>query len=396
MSSFLKKLLKADHAGVVASLMETAEKRDTYAGDPSLDWGIKGWHTGGINLIYGPSGCGKSALALSAAAETWKKNQDSYVVIYDSEFYYYKNKANYERIAQFGIPLDKVILIAHNTIAVLFESLPQLEEDMNPDKKTGKVALKVCAIIIDSLGGIQNQNAENKILKGESEAAGDAHRGNAKSMNPILGVFNRITAIHNIPCFIVQHCIKNQEMYGDKWVLLGGERLKFLSQRVVQVESSLSREAKLFAGDIPFNKDKPTEMEDLVQVGKKIIFKCIKSRGGMEGGKGEFFFNFIEARFAKPDISLFNLASKLDVFYHPLNEAGKPNNSWWAYNLIGKEIKAHGQSKMQEMLATDKELFARVLADCRASTKTSATDEQMSSVVSSDDGGDPSKERIEL
>lgn len=370
MADFLKKLLKKEHAGVLANLMETTENRLSYCGDPSLDWAIKGWHTGGINLIYGPSGSGKTAIALAAAAAEWKKDETKFVLVYDTEYLSYKDRVMYERMVQFGIDASKIIYIPGNLIADLYDTLPDLEEDV----KSGK--LRLAAIVKDSLGGIQNMNAENKITKGEAGAAGDAHRGNAKSMNPILGVFNRMCAEHNIPAFVVQHCIKNQEMYGEKWVLLGGERLKFLSQRAVCVESSAARDGQMFDGDIMFNSTKPAETEGLQKVGKKILAKCTKSRGGMEGCKAEFWFNFKEARYAKPEVSLFNLAVNLGIIYHPGG-----NNSWWAYSMVGNEVKAHGQSKMQEILAANREVFDRILSDCKASVKTTATTDEMSAVV---------------
>ncbi len=374
MADFLKKLMKKEHAGVLASLMEKAENRVRYAGDPALDWTLKGWHTGGINLIYGPSGSGKSAIALDSAAACWREDQDTYVLIFDTEYLYYKDLNMYERMLQFGVPAEKIIYIPGNTIAELFNTLPDLEEDLKSKK------IRMGAVIVDSLGGIQNMNAENKILKGEAEAAGDAHRGNAKSMNPILGVFNRLCAENNIPCFVVQHCIKNQEQYGDKWVLLGGERLKFLSQRALCVESSQSRDGQMFAGDILFDKTKPAETESLQKVGKKILAKCIKSRGGMEGGKAEFWFNFVEARFAKASLSLFNLATNLGIIYHPEVD-GKVNKLSWEYDLMGKPVKVQGQKRMIDLLDEDKDLFNRVFMDCKSSTKTSATTEEMSEVV---------------
>jgi RecA/RadA recombinase len=373
MANFLKKLLKTEHAGVLSALLENADTRELYAGDPSLDWCVKGWHSGGINLIYGPSGSGKSSVAMRSAVDVWKKDPESLIVVFDSEFFY-KGKENLQRLSDFGVDPDKVVLIFGNTISKLFDNLQDLEEDIK--SKT----INVAAIIIDSLGAIQNLNAENKIIKGEAEAAGDAHRGNAKAINPILGVFNRITAEHNIPLFAVQHCIKNQEQYGDRYILIGGERLKFLSQRVLFVEGSTAKDAKLTVHDQAFDPSNPeTEI-----VGKKILAKCVKSRGGMEGGRVEFWFNFKEARFARPEVSLFNLASNLGVIYHPEKD-GKVNNVWWAYNLIGKEIKAQGAAKMQELLASDSELFNRVMADCRHSKSKNGTAENISPSASDDE-----------
>lgn len=373
MANFLKKLLKAEHAGVLSELIESSESRELYAGDPALDWCVKGWHSGGINLIYGPSGSGKSCVAMRSAADAWKKKQDSLIVIFDSE-YFYKGKENLKRLLDFGIDPDKVVLVFGNTISKLFDNLPDLEEDI----KSG--AVKIAAIIIDSIGAIQNLNAENKIIKGEAEAAGDSHRGNAKALNPILGVFNRITAEHNIPMFAVQHCIKNQEQYGDRYILIGGERLKFLSQRVLFVEGSNAKDGKLTVDEEAFDPAHPgSEI-----VGKKILAKCVKSRGGMEGGKVEFWFNFKEARFARPAVSLFNLAVNLGIIYHPEKD-GKVNNIWWAYSLVGKEIKAQGAAKMQELLASDLEIFNRVMADCRHSKFKNGTAEQLSPSVTDEE-----------
>lgn len=388
----MKKVLKRQNAMVADAIASLDRKATCYAGDPALDWMINGYSRGRLNLLYGPNKSGKSAISMIWAAQLQKENPDHWVIIYDSEYYYYNDPENVQRLITFGLNLDRVLIISSNQIGEAFHGLSDLEEDVKSqpvmDKKSGKQKtdektgeplftkpkMKVCAIVVDSWGGFQSDQAEAKIAKNEADTAGNSFGGNAKFINPIIGQLLRIQAENDITGINVQHCIKNVEQYGDRWILLGGERLKFLSHRIVFIESSQAADSKLVAGDLQ-NAKKDGELQF---TGKKILGRCEKSRGVVEGRKCEFWMNFQDCRFARPEHSLFTLASNLGILYHPKGKDGKVNNVWWAYDMDGKEIKAQGADKMAEALADNDALYKRVFQSCKESNKSDAAKGQVS------------------
>lgn len=364
MSSFMKKILDRQHAAVAEQVAKLEDSSKMYAGDPSLDWCIGGWARNRLNVIWGPSGSGKSAITAINAARL-QKEVGGWVIIYDSEYFYKDDKDQAARLMSFGLDVGKTLLISSNKIGEAFYGLASLEEDIK------KGDLKVAAIIVDSWGGFQSDQAEAKIEKNEAETAGNSFGGNAKFMNPILGQLLRIGAENNVTLFAVQHCIKDMETGG--WHLLGGERLRYLANRSVFVKSTTGKTGMLLEGEQILKQTDAYEGE--VKVGKKIIAKCEKSRGVVEGRSVEFFVNFEECRFAKPELSLFNLATKLGVITHPVNpETGKTNNVWWQYPAGEAALKYQGAEKMMTALREDQNLYNRVLGECFKSTKIDAAE----------------------
>ena len=367
MAGFIKKILTDKQSAVAAALKSRKNESRINCGDPSLNWCVGGWSHGRMNLIYGPKGSGKSAIAVVGAAECQRKS-GGYVIIFDSEYYYLNRPERVTRLEKFGLDAEKTIVISSNQMDVLFANLSDLMEDAISGD------MKVCAVIVDSWGGIQSDRAESKIsghtaknksVKKEISSAGDQY-GNAKYMNPVLGYLLRMCAENDVTGFAVQHCIQNLDDYGGPWKMLGGERLRFLVDTTVLVESA---SAAIVAGDI----DAPKMYDpSAVRVGKLIRAKCEKSRLVVEGRKAEFFMNFDECRFARKEESLFTLASNLGVIGHPMNEKGKVNNAMWEYPAgMGSAIKAHGQDKMIELLKDDI-LFTKIYNDCMENKNTDA------------------------
>lgn len=393
MADFLKKVLKHSNAMVAEAVASLDRKSVLYVGDPALDWAINGWANGRLNLIYGPNKSGKSALSILGAAALQREDPDAWVVIWDSEYYYYKDPLNVQRLITFGLNLDRVLIISDNKIGSAFSCLADLEADVKwgekEDKKTGKITkvppkMKVCAMIVDSWGGFQSDQAEAKIEKNEAETAGESFGGNAKYINPIIGQLLRIMAENDITGFHVQHCIKNMDKYGDRWVLLGGERLKFLAHRILFMEGSAAADSKLIDGD----EQNAKKDGEITFVGKKVLGRCEKSRGVVEGRKCEFWINFVDARFARPEHSLFTLASNLGVLFHPQNAEGKANQAWWAYSMDGKVFKANGANKFAELIAGDKNLFNHIFHACKTSKNSSGTTAELSEVVVTEEEGE--------
>jgi len=401
MSKLMKNLLKqkADHAKKIQDKFEG--EAYLYMGDPSLHWGVGGWVRGKANLIFGPKGSSKSSLCLIGAG-TEQQKTNGWVVIFDSEYAHHDpheidpSTGNLTqsaqdaraRYARAGIDYDKLLIIASNEINTLFGNLGDIETDV----KSGD--LVISAMIVDSWAGIQGEGAKAKVAEGEVAAAGNAFGGNAKVMGPVLQTLLRISAENGITSFFVQHCIQSMEQYGPRWVLLGGERLKYLVHSILFVESIGAKDAGLVEGDLQSNKGEG------VQIGKRIRFRCEKSRQVVEGRSGEFYMNFKELRFARPEESLFNLAKNIGVIGHPrtylFEEDGvtpkidkktglpafKENNIWWQFPANAESgIKFQGEAKAIEALK-DKTLYNKVWEMCSKTDKLSGDNNETSSVES--------------
>jgi len=374
-----------------------------YMGDPALNWATGGWVRGRANLIYGVSGSGKSTLALKGAgAEQQKTN--GYVIIWDSEYshhdpneldeitgkYSEKAKLARERYMMCGLDPDKVIVRQSSRIDELFYGLPELIEEVSSGD------FELSAAIVDSWGGIQSEQARNKIAKGEFGAAGNQYGGNSKTMGPLLQELLRLSAEQGVTMFFVQHCINNMDEYGPRMLLLGGQKLKFLVHMVLFVESIQSKDASLLEGGIATTKE--TKASDIIyKVGKKIRFHCEKSRRVVEGRRGEFWFDFEKCEFALPENSLFTLATALGVIAHPqntemetkgarkgqpkLDKDGNPitkeNKMYWEFpaGAPGAQ-KFHGQEATKAALAENRDLYNSVYQECMHAHKRNATDDQ--------------------
>jgi RecA/RadA recombinase len=378
MASFMKKI--AEQKKVSQNILEERIKGQEiiYAGDPALAWATGGINRSKCNLIYGVSGSGKTALALKWAGEE-QKITNGYVLIFDSEYAHSdteeKSLARY-RLA--GIDTDKLIVISSNEVNTLFGRLGELEADI----KSGE--LNISTMIVDSWGGVQGETARKKIDEGEISAAGNQYGGNAKVMAPILQQLLRISAENGVTSFFIQHCIDNLSEYGPRKVLIGGQKLRFLVHGILYVESVSAKDGSLLEGDVA------SENNDFAyRIGKKIRFRCEKSRNVVEGRKGEFWMDFSTLRFARPGDSLFNLATNLGVIGHPktqeldakgeikLDKEGKPvykeSKNWWCFPAdVANPAKFNGSKQTIEALESNKQLFDEVFAACTASKNNDA------------------------
>jgi RecA/RadA recombinase len=378
--SILSKLFK-DEMSTVASVGAAAQiVNKLECGDPALSWCLGSWTLNRPNLIYGPSGSGKSALASIGAGKAQKKRPGSLVIFNDTEFYYHEQPDRIKRLEKYGIDIDNTMIIPGNTLDDAFGKLAQIENLL----KEGKI--DVSAWVIDSWQGIENISAakkldENKNGEGASDA-GNAHRGNAKSMNPILTRILGLCAKYKITLFIVQHVMVSQDQYGPKFQMLGGEKLRHLCDSILYVESISAKDSKL-------NADGEVAGQDDIVVGKKIRGRGEKTRNTVEGKKVEFWMDFENCSFAKAEESLLSLAENLGVVYTPfeleVDANGKPvidkktgkqkkkeERGYYEANLENGVFKVFGRPKMLEKLK-DPSVFAQVQKACMQSNSMNAS-----------------------
>lgn len=404
MSKLMKNLLKskADNSKKIQERFEGESL--LYMGDPALQWCVGGWVRGKANLIYGPTRSAKSTIALIAAGAEQKKT-GGWIVVFDSEYAHQDpNETDPEtdeltvdavaarvRYEMAGIDWTKLLIIASNEVNTLFGPIGEIEDNLI------KRELNISAILVDSWAGIQGETAKDKVAEGKVAEAGNSFGGNAKVMGPVLQTLLRISAEHGVTSFFIQHCIQNMSQYGSRWVLLGGEKLKYLVHSILFVEGIQAKDAGLAEGDSAMG-----DKDDRARVGKKIRGKCEKSRRVVEGRSCEFYMNFKEIRFAKPEESLFELACNLGLIGHPkvpvMEDDGtqkidkktkelvfKENNAYWIFPVAAvSPLKFHGRDKTIEEIKNNKELYKQIFDACAMTDKLSALSEgeEMSEVKS--------------
>ncbi len=385
------------------SLFEKYEgNRKLFFTDPSLNWCTGGLARGRCNLIYGPRGSGKTALAFIAAGieqqsvlEAMRRKDiplfssdgtpRGMVIIFDSEGYVTDHgevdpetqkptqaaKSAAERLARAGLDPERVIVAGGKRVGELFGHLSLLVKTLKEDK------FAVSSIIVDSWGGIQNEQTVGKIEGNKVSEAADNYGGNAKTIGVFVQYLLDIAIKFGVTNLWVQHCMQNLKSEFPKWILLGGQKLQFEVHSVLFVESAEGKDSHLLQGDIA----SVSHNDAAYKVGKKIYAQCIKSRFIPEGRKGEFYMNFTTLQFAIPEFSLLNLAKKLDL----IHTAG----SWHSYpKNVPSPAKFQGDSKFIDALKSDKNLYNTLVEDCMSFTGTDATGGVRFGTDDGIDGGD--------
>lgn len=351
--AFFSKLQK--ECGAVIAAVAAKEKINStlYAGDPYLHWVTGGWSLGKTTILYGPAGSGKSTVALNAIGRNQQRIPNSWVFIIDSEMYFHESPERMARLSTaFGIDPERCVIISTKEINSAFANIFDLTEAVRNNEIT------LAGWLIDSWKGFENKSAVKKILKGEIDDAGNASRGNAKTLNPILDQVVKIAALSRAAVFVTQHVAQNQEEYGPNYLLPGGENLRHQADAIVYIESIQAADAKLADGDQQIAKsDRETE-----KIGKKVRIRAEKTRNTVEGKQCEVWFNFRDGRFALPEQSLFDLAVKLGVMYHPTGDNGKEQAAYWTCDCWPDKF--HGQGQATEAIKTTPEFQAKLQAAC--------------------------------
>lgn len=390
--SFMKKMLEENAKKREIIKQSLNGERYGYMGDPSLHWSNGGYLRGHLNLFYGPSKSGKSTFSLKYAGQEQQKKDGGVVVILDTEGAYndpHETDMNGEptdaakqmikRLEAAGIDPDACLIWATNRASKLFKPLKEMEDDLAKDPQA------VAAIIVDSWEGIQSSQTSGKVDKGEADDAGKSFGGNAKTINPILKRLLEISCDYGVTVFSVTHVRANMDQYGPKWIIPGGQSFVHLHAMIMLIEASETKNNSLLVGDV-----QGTSKSDMInKVGKMVRFRCDKSRATVEGKSGELFFNFMDLKFAKPEESLFNLATRLEVVVHTINEkTGKPNNLWWQFPANAESpLKWQGAAGAVKALSEDKNLYNELWRACMDSNKTNASSDDLGSVgVVNDDG----------
>jgi hypothetical protein len=246
-------------------------------------------------------------------------------------------------------------------IGDLFHNIGTLRKDLAEDPYL------ISAIIVDSWGGIQSEQASNKISENKSDEVGNSYGGNSKTIGPMVAFMLNIAAENGITNFWIQHCIQNLEHATNpakpKYKLVGGEKLQLLVHCTIYLEGMDTKDSHLLEGNQA--SERHADAVYKVKVGKKILVRCEKSRFVPEGRRAEFYMNFNNLQFARSEYSLFNLANNLGL----LDNKG----AWFYYpKNVPNPGKYNGSENFVKALQEDKDLYNQLWAECLSTTHTDA------------------------
>lgn len=376
--SFFSKLSKdLEHAMLAAEISQLASNNVVMLDDPAFNWATGGLDTDRVSVFAGDSGSGKTTLALITIKKLMAERPEAYVVWLDAELYFLNKPERVKRLERMGIDTSRILIISTNVTDELFSGLDTIEQDLKKNRLEGKES-SVCAIVVDSLGGLRAKSDEDKIAEGRIEDAGNKFGGMAKVFGPLIKKLLAISANNNTMTILVQHSIEEQGKGGPagappKKIITGGQKLRYLSDCMILLKTVERKDANLTMD----NEKVAITDKDFVKTGKTIQMTVSKSRNTVDGKKIEYMVNFVTCEMVNTHSSLFDLAKKLEVIYHPIGTNGKPAMQYYAFlDESKKETKFHGESAAKDALKTDKNLFKAVEKACLESTNAVSSSEQ--------------------
>lgn len=344
--------------------------------DPGLNWATGLIPSDRITVLAGDSGSGKTFLACLMLGILMQQRPDDYAVFLDIERYFWNKPERVKRLTQFGVDLDRLKIISTNMVNEVFESLGEIERGLKENRESGGNG-GLCAIIVDSLGGLRTEADEKKFEEEGAEAAANKFGGMAKIFGPVVKKLLAISADNNVASILIQHAIEEQGKGGPagappKKIITGGQKLRYHADVMMMMQNVERKDAGL-TGD---NNNIAVSDKDAVKVGKTIRAQVVKSRSTVEGKTVEYQANFDTCQLVNTHKSLFNLAKKLGIVYHPVGASGKPAIQWYAFkDQSGKEHKFHGQDETAEAFNKDQKLFDLVEQMCLTAKISPVSDE---------------------
>lgn len=168
----------------------------------------------GLTVWAGPSKHFKTSLVLANAKAYLDKYPDAILLFYDSEF---GTPQSY--FTSFGISMDRVF---HTPITDIEQLKFDLVQQLNNLQRGDKVF-----IAIDSVGNLASKKEVEDALDGKSVA--DMTR--AKQLKSLFRIVTPHFTIKDIPCHVVNHTYKTQEMY-SKDVVSGGTGIYYSADNI--------------------------------------------------------------------------------------------------------------------------------------------------------------------
>lgn len=340
--SYFSKLLKSERVFTGVEYKNKKLQRVT-TGSVALDWALSGGiPIGQLVLLWGPPGCGKTTQALKLVANEQKKYPDKWAIWIDTEYAF-----DIHRAESLGVDIERLLVFSSNTFEGSIAPLVKIEDEIKKEKN-------ICAIILDSIKGLQSINSEKQMGEGKVESAANAYGGIAKSINPAIQVLNRISAECDILTLLTNHANMNLDTMTSKfrpYTLTGGQLVKHLVSTIVFIEKPENKASKLFS-----------EQKD--NYGNNIIYgsmiRCAvnKSRGSVEGRRAEFAMNLETGFIEKQGSELVRLGIGLGILYRT------PGKLALHFGDPESGVKARSEDAFAEMVENDENLFNKIKEAC--------------------------------
>lgn len=209
---------------------------------PALNIAFSGKIDGGLmpgfHQIAGPSKHFKSSFGLVFVSSFLKQYDDGVVLFFDSEF-----GASMKYFERFGI--DETL--RERVIHLPFENLEQLKFELVGQLDAIERGEHIM-IFIDSIG----LSASKKELEDALAEKSSADMTRAKQLSSIARMITPILSIKQVPCLVVNHVYKTQEMFA-KDVVSGGTKLELSSQNILLLSRSKEKDADNSITGFTFN-----------------------------------------------------------------------------------------------------------------------------------------------
>ena len=175
---------------------------------------LDGGFGSGLTIWAGPSKHFKTSLLLANLRAYLDKYKDAVAIFYDSEF---GTPQSY--FMSFGIPMDRVVHIPITDIEQLkFDMVAQLNGLQRGDR---------VFIAVDSVGNLASKKEVEDAINEKSVA--DMTR--AKALKSLFRIVTPYFTLKDIPCHVVNHTYKTQEMY-SKDVVSGGTGIYYSADNI--------------------------------------------------------------------------------------------------------------------------------------------------------------------
>lgn len=365
MPGYLSKMLKEERIEVAKNLVGKAECRTT--GSLALDWAMGGgFPVGQLVTLWGPPGVGKTLMVLKALAQEQKKFPDKFAIWIDTEYSF-----DAERAREIGVDLERLIVLSSNTFEGAVAPLGKIEEDIKKNDN-------ICAIILDSIKGLQPINAQGQMEKGAVDSAANAYGGIAKCINPALHILVRIANERGILTLLTNHANMNMDTRTAKYkpyTLTGGQLLKHLCSTVVLLDKPEAKKYTRISASLDGSGQE-------IKVGSLIRCTVNKSRNTVEGKRAEYIQNLESGEIEEKEEELIRLAKGLGVIW----EDGQYLN----FGEPSLGIRGRWTTGFKELLKKDENLFNKIHTACKETKKMSAIEYDSEAVIDIPDDGEGS------
>lgn len=220
----------------------TDEQEPIVTDVPALNIAFSGRIDGGLepgfHQITGPSKHFKSSFGLVFISSFLKQYDDGIVLFFDSEF-----GASMKYFERFGIDDEMRERVVH----LPFENLEQLKFELVGQLDAIDRGEHVL-IFIDSIG----LSASKKELDDALAEKGSADMSRAKQLSSIARMITPMLSIKKVPCLVINHVYKTQEMFA-KDVVSGGCVLA--GTKIIMSDGSVRNIEDVVVGDIVKTKD---------------------------------------------------------------------------------------------------------------------------------------------